>query len=36
METIVYRKAQEQDAEKIVEFFNMIGGRNELYEFRER
>lgn len=35
METIVYRKAQEQDAEKIVEFFNMIGGETSFMSFEK-
>lgn len=35
MENIIYRKAQEEDAEKIVEFFNMVGGETNYMSFEK-
>lgn len=35
MEKIIYRKAQEKDAEKIVNFFNVIGGETNYMSFEK-
>lgn len=35
MGNIIYRKAQEQDAKKIVEFFNMVGGETNYMSFEK-
>lgn len=35
METIVYRKAKEEDAEKIVDFFNTVGGETSYMSFEK-
>lgn len=35
MENIIYRKAQEEDAEKIVAFFNIVGGETNYMSFEK-
>lgn len=35
MENIIYRTAKEQDAEKVVEFFNMVGGETTYMSFEK-
>lgn len=35
MEKIVYRKAQEKDAEKVVNFFNVVGGETTYMSFEK-
>lgn len=35
MENIIYRKAREEDAEKIVKFFNIVGGETNYMSFEK-
>ena len=35
MENIIYRKAREEDAEKIVAFFNIVGGETNYMSFEK-
>lgn len=35
MENIIYRRAQAEDAEKIVDFFNIVGGETNYMSFEK-